>query len=177
MKTFEEKFTAWVDGELKGEELTSFETELAGVEDAELDRVVTRQLGDLLRDHGQAPGLQNADFFNHQIMERIHAEMPVPVRKPERRQFGWFSLPRLALAGACAAAAVFAVIHYTTPSPAANGGNQVAAEIIRTNSTDPNITATAFYSQKNDATVLWLDWKNQPAAKHTPEKHGEKAGK
>jgi len=36
--TFEEKYTAWIDGELKGEELTSFEAELARTEDADLQK-------------------------------------------------------------------------------------------------------------------------------------------
>jgi len=172
MKTFEEKFTAWIDGELKGNELTQFEAELAGVEDAELDRVLAHQLGDVLREHGRAPALQNVDFFSNQIMQRIHAEMPEPARKPERPRFVW-SLPKLAFAGAFVLAGAFGIFHFMTPAPQVAQRNQVA-QIYKTQSGDPDISATAFYSQKNDATVLWIDWKNQPVTKHNAaqEKHG-----
>ena len=35
MKTFEEKFTAWVDGKLSGRELADFENEIAAMADAQ----------------------------------------------------------------------------------------------------------------------------------------------
>src|ERR1039458_2319285 len=99
MKTFEEKFTAWVDGELKGRELAEFEAELPHALDARLDKHAANQLGELFREHGRAPELTNGDFFNHQIMQRIEAELPMPEIAPMRRKFAW-SLPRLAMAGA-----------------------------------------------------------------------------
>ena len=165
MKTFEEKFTAWIDGELKGEELVAFEAEVLKTDDAELQKAATFQLGDLLRTHGQARELQNVDFFNLQIMQRIEAEIPKPKAAPERPKFAW-SLSRIALAGAFSLLIAAGLFHYVIPvgeKPAQDGA--LADQIIKTQSGDPNVTASAFYSQKNDVTVLWLD-----APKYTPQK-------
>jgi negative regulator of sigma E activity len=157
MKTFEEKFTAWVDGELAGDELAAFETELANMHDAEADKLAAHQLGDLLREHGCAPELANADFFNHQLMQRIEAETSEPKVAPERRAFSW-SLARLAWAGACSLAVAFALFWFVIPTaPQAAPEPAVAAAQISAHSDDPAITATAFQSKKNHVTVLWLD--------------------
>lgn len=179
MKTFEEKFTAWVDGELKGAELAVFEAELAKVDDADLDRVVTRQLGDLLREHGKPPELSNADFFNDQIMQRIEAEMPPqPEAKPRRAWFSW-SLPSLGLAGAFSLLVAFTLYHYMIPTGPQQSPALADEPIISTYSGDPTITASAFYSKQNDVTVLWLDGSKYMSGKQRPaeEKRNEKAQK
>jgi len=165
MKTFEEKFTAWIDGELKGEELIAFEAEVLKTDDAQLQKAAAFQLGDLLREHGQARELKNADFFNLQIMQRIEAEMPKPKAAPERPKFSW-SLSRIAMAGAFSLLIAAGLFHYVIPvgENSAQGGG-LADQIIKTQSGNPDVTASAFYSQKNDVTVLWLD-----APKYTPQK-------
>ena len=109
MKTFEERYTAWIDGELEGNALVAFEQELerrAAVSDAYADKADAMRLNAFLHDHLQAPALTNADFFNHQLRERIAGErdasqrrevkQPVAVRVP---LFTW-SLSRLAWLGA-----------------------------------------------------------------------------
>ena len=75
MKTFEERFTAWVDGQLTGPDLAECEKELATHPEAAAERAEAQKLGDLLRAQ-HAPKLGNADFFNHQLMQRIAAETP-----------------------------------------------------------------------------------------------------
>src|SRR5579862_2410752 len=97
MKTFEEKFTAWVDGELKGKELAEFEAELPNALEARLEKHAAGRIGELLREHGRAPELTNEDFFNHQLMQWIEAQSARPATAPARRKFAW-SLPRLAMA-------------------------------------------------------------------------------
>ena len=173
MKTFEEKFTAWIDGELKGDELVAFEAEVLKTDDAELQKAAAFQLGDLLRTHGQARELQNAEFFNLQIMQQIEAEIPKPkAAEPQRAKFSW-SLSRLALAGAFSLLVAGGLFHYVIPvgEKSPQGGN-VADEIIKTQSGDPDVTASAFYSQKNDVTVLWLDGpKYTPVKKNATESH------
>src|SRR6266853_2905921 len=109
MKTFEERFTAWVDGQLSGEALAAFEKELAAHPEAAADRDAARQLGKLLRAHSTAPALSNADFFSLQLQRRIDAETPPrrqPV-KPEREavvsifsRLAWAGVFFLVLAGA-----------------------------------------------------------------------------
>ena len=78
MKTFEERYTAWVDGQLSGDALAAFEKELAAHPEAAEDRAAAQKLGDLLRNHATAPALSNADFFNLQLQQRIEAETPRP---------------------------------------------------------------------------------------------------
>src|SRR5437016_13513747 len=101
MKTFEEKYTAWIDGELKGEEFAQFERELKTRADADADKAATLQLRKLLKENYGAPSLTNADFFNHQILRQIEVEQSQPSTRA--RSFFW-TLPRLAFAGAASLA-------------------------------------------------------------------------
>ena len=90
MKTFEERYTAWIDGELEGNALTAFEQELtrrAAAGEAAEDKSDATRLRALLQDHLQAPALTNPDFFSHQLRERIDAEAAAVSRgrEPNRR--------------------------------------------------------------------------------------------
>lgn len=87
MKTFEERYTAWIDGQLENGVLAAFEQELArraDVGEASADKADAGRLRRLLNDHLQAPALTNPDFFNHQLLERIEAESPRPARSMEK---------------------------------------------------------------------------------------------
>ena len=81
MRTFEERYTAWIDGQLQGDALTAFEQELArraeagDADSAEADRAQALGLRTLLKEHLQAPALTNTEFFSHQMRERIDAEI------------------------------------------------------------------------------------------------------
>src|SRR6266487_180237 len=77
MKTFEEKWTAWVDDQLTGRELSEFLASLPDRAAAEAEKQNAKQVGSLLRE--QAMALSNADFFSHQLRERLDREN-VPVR-------------------------------------------------------------------------------------------------
>src|SRR5690349_7817489 len=99
MKTFEERYTAWIDGQLSGPELERFEAELGAAPEAEADRAGAQRLGDFLRRHSGTPKLANADFFTHQIMHRIASEA-AEAPAPARRRWWQGSLRQLAWAGA-----------------------------------------------------------------------------
>lgn len=106
MKTFEERYTAWIDGELEGNALVAFEQELerrAAVNDAYTDKADALKLTSFLHEHLHAPALTNADFFNHQLRERIAGERAAARRPQESASraplFAW-SLSRLAWLGA-----------------------------------------------------------------------------
>ncbi len=113
MKTFEERYTAWIDGQLTGDTLTAFELELARRADAgdaaaELDKADALHLRALLKEHLQAPALTNTEFFNHQMRERIDTEIDKAARRRESTakpawQFPAFAWPFVRLAGAGAA--------------------------------------------------------------------------
>jgi anti-sigma factor RsiW len=154
MKTFEENFTAWVDGKLPDDERLEFESALgdeAGIEKARL-----LMMGTLLRRHSPAPPLANADFFNHQLLERIAREEQAA---PRPRRTAWF-VPRFLWAGASSLAAAALLFHFLIPvGPQVNPApsNEYMAQFNNVRSTDPAVTATAFHSKKDNVTVLWLD--------------------
>ena len=155
MKTFEEKFTAWVDGRLTGRELADFEIELKSHPESLAEKEAARELGNLLRSHIAAPPLRNPDFFNHQLLQQIcSSEAPIPSR---RRSF--WSLPRMAFSGACllilATVLYFAAVPKTRREVRHNA--QYVSNILNARSDDPAITATSFHSKTDNVNVLWLD--------------------
>ncbi len=173
MKTFEEKFTAWVDGELKGRELAEFEAELPHAFEARLEKHAARQIGELFREHGRAPELANADFFNHQLMQRIEAESAEPAAVPARRKFSW-SLPRLAIAGAFSLLVAFGLYRTLVPPAGAPQQNGIV-EVISTGT--GGAKTTIIYSPQNDVHIVYLGEEGIPStpAKHpSPEKHKDK---
>lgn len=158
MKTFEERYTAWIDGQLSGEALASFEQELADHPDALTDRAAAHQLGTLLRTHADVPKLANADFFNLQLLQRIEAENPKPHVGAPRASSGWsWSFARLAWAGA--ACLGLAAILYTTLIPTAPpvAPSDYFAQVVEAWPADPGISATTVYNPEDNVTVLWLD--------------------
>jgi anti-sigma factor RsiW len=91
MKTFEERFTAWVDGRLTGAELAAFERELQSHPEALAEKDSALALGNLFRANLTAPPLPNPDFFNLRILQQIQPA-------PAPRRFFW-TLPRMAFSG------------------------------------------------------------------------------
>ena len=85
MKTFEEKWTAWLDGELTGKELAEFEASLPDKAAAELEKQDALKLGAFLKEQLRAPAMRNAEFFNHQLRQQIESESAPAVRPVESR--------------------------------------------------------------------------------------------
>ncbi len=161
MKTFEERYTAWIDGQLTGAELAAFEKELAAQPDAAFDRTEAHRLGDLLRTHRTAPSLSNPDFFNLQLQQRIAAEMP-PSRRSRAPESGggFWSISRLLWAGAASLAV--AGISYVTLVPSSHPvlpiePSNYFAQVVEAWPSDPSISATTVYNPQDNVTVLWLD--------------------
>lgn len=168
MKTVEERIEAWIEGKLTGPELVELERELGP------DRPATpaptaspaRQLGKLLRAHCSAPKLQNPDFFNHQLMQRIAADQAAAQRGKETDRasgrFLFFSLPRMALAGVFCL--LMALLIFASTIPGSRRSNPTAGqfitEILNAHTEDPAISASAFHSKAENVTVLWLEGLN-----------------
>src|SRR5437660_12643213 len=74
MKTFEEKWTAWVDGELAGRELAEFEASLPDKAAAEAEKAGAIKLRKLLKHELGVRTLANEEFFSHQLREKIAQE-------------------------------------------------------------------------------------------------------
>src|SRR5947208_14043877 len=86
MKTFEEKWTAWLDGQLSGRELTEFEASLPDKAAAEAEKAEAKKLGVLLKREIGAQTLRNEEFFSHQLRERIARETAGPSRESGGRR-------------------------------------------------------------------------------------------
>jgi hypothetical protein len=163
MKTFEEKWTAWIDDQLTGRELEEFLASLPDRASAEAEKQNAKQVGSLLRE--QAMALSNADFFSHQLRERLDREN-VPVRSEvDTAPTGWWTIRRL-LWGGITSLAVFAictvlVFRERTPSSQSQYLTQIlGAQVDPTVS--PNATISMFEmpssTKKDDhVTVLWVD--------------------
>ncbi len=174
MKTFEERYTAWLDDELEGVELAAFEKELETHADAAEDKLQVEKLGICLRKYGKAPALTNTDFFNNQIMARIAAETRPAA--PERRSFRW-PLPHLAWAGACCLLIAYTLFHTLVPLPDPNNRiesplaesmnlstplpaiaeHSYDVEVLDATSPDPQVSVSTVQSTDDRTTVLWVD--------------------
>jgi hypothetical protein len=158
MKTFEEKWTAWLDGQLSGKELGEFEASLPDRAAAEAEKQGAHQLTVLLKRELGSDALTNEEFFSHQLRERIAREEPAP----SRREYvsTWWTIPRLFLAGATSLAlfivcAVF-VMRERTPSSQSEYLSQVLNMRVDP-AVSPNATMTIFESKEDRVTVLWTE--------------------
>lgn len=156
MKPFEERFTAWVDGQLTGPELAEFEKELANHPHAIAECGDARRLGELLRAQ-PVPKLGNEDFFNDQLLQRIAAETPRAGEPVKAR--GWFwSLPRLAFSGAACLVVAGALYKTLIPTGVPPGEkSKYFAQVVEAWPADPSISATTVYNPEDNVTVVWLD--------------------
>ena len=158
MKTFEEKWTAWIDDQLTGRELEEFLASLSDKAAAEVEKRSTKQLGSFLRE--QTVPLSNADFFSHQLRERLDRESAPARSQRDAVQTGWWTIRRL-LWGGITSLAVFAlcavvVLREKTPP----SQSQYLTEILtyRADPTvSPNATISMFQKKEDHVTVLWVD--------------------
>jgi anti-sigma factor RsiW len=147
MKTFEEKFTAWVDGELSAEEARSFQNDHPSLQK---ERAELLKLKDLLRQGLQPPVLQDPDFFNAQIMAKID--------RPSRRSLrkSWFGLPRVAWGGigvlAMGCVMFIVMIPHGDLSDPRSG---YVADVLKTKTHDPRVKATV--DNQKDMTIIKLE--------------------
>jgi hypothetical protein len=157
MKTFEEKWTAWIDDQLTGRELDAFLASLPDRAAAESEKQSAKQLGSLLRE--QAMALNNADFFSHQLRERLDREEETEY-EPAHAGTDWWTVRRL-LWGAATSFAIFiicAVFVFRDKTPSSQ--SQYLSEILSYR-VDPNVSPNAsisMFEKKDDhVTVLWVD--------------------
>jgi hypothetical protein len=159
MKTFEEKWTAWLDGQLTGKELVEFEASLSDRPAAEAEKRDAHKLGALLKQELSADALSNADFFSHQLRERIAGESAAPSRRGADVST-WWTIRRLFWAGATSIAlfvicAVF-VMRENNPSRHSEYLTQVLNMRVDP-AVSPNATITIFEAKGDRVTVLWTE--------------------
>jgi len=162
MKTFEEKWTAWLDDQLSGRELAEFEASLPDKAAAQVEKAAAKKLGELLKRELTAHPLKNEEFFSHQLRERIVQESGEQRREgaPRSPSSSWWTIPRLLWAGT-ASLAVFlictvVVMHQEQPAEE----SQYLTQILNARVdpvVSPNATVSIFEVKQDRATVLWTE--------------------
>jgi hypothetical protein len=158
MKTFEEKWTAWVDDQLAGKELLEFEASLPDKAAAEAEKRDANKLRVLLKRELVAPVLTNEDFFSHQLRERISREDAVPDDRDEGRS--WWTIPRLVWAGAASLALFLMCAFFVVREQAPADQSQYLTQILNAHvdpAVGPSATVTMFESKEDRVTVLWTE--------------------
>jgi anti-sigma factor RsiW len=161
MKTFEEKWTAWIDGELRGQDLTEFEASLPDRAAAEAEKVDAQKLSAFLKERLSARAMGNEDFFNHQLRERIARE-DAPAPSPSRAtrpRFTW-TIGRLVWSGATALALFVVCAFFVMRSKEPSDQSQYLSQILNAR-VDPGVspyaTVSMFQAKEDKVTVLWVD--------------------
>ena len=160
MKTFEEKWTAWVDGQLSGRELLEFEASLPDKAAAETEKAGARKLGELLKRELSARTLTNEEFFSHQLRESIARLRVAPARQARETRSTWWTIPRLLWTGALSLAVflVFTVLVMREKNPAEE--SQYLTQILNARVdpiVSPNATVSIFEVKQDRVTVLWTE--------------------
>jgi hypothetical protein len=160
MKTFEENWTAWLDGQLSGRELSEFEASLPDKAAAEAEKTNARKLGALLKSELGAPSLTNEEFFSHQLRERIMRESSGPSVEHEAKASTWWTIPRLLWTGTASLAVflIFTVFVIRDKNPAEE--SQYLTQILNARVdpvVSPNATVSMFEVKQDRVTVLWTE--------------------
>lgn len=160
MKTFEEKWTAWLDGRLSDKELAEFEASLPDKAAAEAEKAEAKKLGLLLKRELGAQAMLNEEFFNHQIRERIARESTGESRtRGVEVSTGW-TIRRLLWTGAASLAVflVMAIFVMREKNPAEQ--SQYLTQILNARVdpvVSPNATISMFETKEDRVTVLWTE--------------------
>ena len=158
MKTFEEKWTAWLDDQLAGEELAAFEASLPDRAAAEAEKRDAKKLGAFLKRELSASLLTNEDFFSHQLKERIAREEGNRTESGARST--WWTIPRLVWSGAAALALFVIVALVVLPGDEPAEQSQYLSQVLNArvdSGVNPNATVSMFEAKDEQVTVLWTE--------------------
>jgi hypothetical protein len=157
MKGFEEKWTAWLDDQLSGRELSDFEASLPDKVTAKAEKADAKKLGELLKRELGVYALTNEEFFNHQLREKIVQENR---GSAEISASTWWTIPRLLWAGAASLAVflifTFAVLQEKNPAEE----SQYLTQILNARVdpiVSPNASVSIFEVKQDRVTVLWTE--------------------
>jgi hypothetical protein len=161
MKTFEEKWTAWVDDQLTGKELADFEASLPDRTAAEAEKRSAKKLSAFLKRELTAQTLHNEDFFSHQLRERLEHDMAEPADRGEESEFStWWTIRRLFWAGATSLALFVAIAVFVMREEEPAEQSQYLTKILQTKvdpAVSPDATTTIFEDNEDRVTVLWTE--------------------
>jgi hypothetical protein len=159
MKTFEEKWTAWLDEQLSGQELDEFEASLPDLAVARAEKRDARKLGAFLKQELSAQTLSNEEFFSHQLRERIAHETD---EDQPRTRSTWWTVPRLVWCGATALGLFLLTTLVFLSQDQPGEQSEYLTQILKSQvdpAANPNATISIFESNKTDnkVTVLWTE--------------------
>jgi anti-sigma factor RsiW len=163
MKTFEEKWTAWLDGQLTGRELSEFEASLPDKAAAEAEKADAKQLGGLLKRELGVRTLTNEDFFSHQLRERIEQEAGEGSRASAGRRSknsSWWTIPRLVWMGTVSLAVFLVCTFLVMQNEKPGEESQYLTQILNARVDpviSPNATVSIFEVKQDRVTVLWTE--------------------
>ncbi len=160
MKTFEEKWTAWVDGELTGAELVEFEASFPDKATAEAEKREAQTLGTFLKEHLECHAMGNEEFFHHQLRERITADDRGTRGESAGSGRVWWPIGRLVWVGATALAIFSVCTFFVMREQPAADQSQYLSQILNARvdpAVSPNATISMFESKEDKVTVLWVD--------------------
>ena len=160
MKTFEEKWTARIDGELSGAELAEFEASLPDKAAAEVEKNEARKLGTFLKEHLPCHAMGNEEFFHHQLRERIAADAGPARREGAGTGKAWWPIGRLVWVGATALAIFSVCTLFVMREKAPADQSQYLSQILNARvdpAVSPNATISMFESKDDKVTVLWVE--------------------
>jgi anti-sigma factor RsiW len=158
MKTFEEKWTAWLDGQLGGRELSEFEASLPDKAAAEAEKADAMKLRALLKRELGAPELTNEQFFNHELRGKILRESRAPSGEREPRT--WWTIPRLLWTGTASLAVflIFTVFVVRDKNPAQESPYLTQILNARVDPVvSPNATVSMFEAKQDRVTIVWTE--------------------
>ena len=161
MKTFEEKWTAWIDGELSGAELAEFEASLPDKAAAEAEKRDAQKLGTFLKQHLPCAAMGNEEFFNHQLRERIARDEPAASgRETAGAGPAWWPIGRLVWVGATALAIFSVCTFFMMRDKGPTDQSQYLTQILNARvdpAVSPNATISMFETKEDKVTVLWVE--------------------
>ena len=160
MKTFEEKWTAWLDGELSGDELAEFEASLPDKAAAEAEKRDAQKLGAFLKEQLRYPAMGNEEFFHHQLRERIAADARATNVPEETAKPALWPIGRLVWVGATALAIFCVCTLFVLREKSPTDQSQYLTQILNAQvdpAMSPNATISMFESKEDKVTVLWVE--------------------
>jgi hypothetical protein len=161
MKTFEEKWTAWLDDELSGNELVEFEASLPDKAAAEAEKRDAHKLGAFLKEQLQSRPMGNEEFFHHQLRQRMEADARA-TSAPEKTNGkpALWPIGRLAWVGATSLAIFCVCTFFVLREKGPADQSHYLTEILNARvdpALSPNATISMFESKEDRVTVLWVD--------------------
>ena len=160
MKTFEEKWTAWLDGQLAGKELEEFEASLPDRAAAELERQDAGKLSVLLKAQIAAPVMTNVDFFHHQLRTQIERESRPATQPARQTRSSWWSLSRFAWTAATALVVASGVTFLTMREDNIGGQSTYTQNVLNARigpEVNSYATISMFETKEDKVTVLWVE--------------------